>query len=60
MNYKEQDKEIQKLLKRISIKSKNFAKANSKPGNSQYYEDLLAVKNDLLDADNFLHNEYLK
>jgi len=49
--YKDQDKEIQALLKSISKKSKAFANADH---NSVYYEDLLHVISELKDIDNFL------
>lgn len=49
--YKQQNKEIQKLLKSISKKSNRFAKAEY---SSKYFEDLLTVKNDLEDINNFL------
>ena len=49
--YKDQDKEIQELLKSISKKSKTFAKADH---NSPHYDDLYNIISELKDIDNFL------
>lgn len=45
-----QDKEIQKLLKNISKKSKKFADKNG----GEWYQDLETVLSDLKEIDNFL------
>ena len=49
--YKDQNKEIQALLKSISKKSKAFAKDDH---NSPHYGDLYNVISELKDIDNFL------
>lgn len=54
--YKVQNKEVQDLLKRISIKSKNFAKQTT---SSPYFGDLLSVIDDLKSIDSFLNDKYL-
>lgn len=54
--YKEQNSEIQKLLKRISTKTKNFAKQEGNPN----FGDLGAVLSDLQNIDHFLSDKYLK
>ena len=55
MNYQEQYKEIENLLNRIRIKSKNFSETTKNP----HYEDLSYVLNELKDIDIFLNDKYL-
>ena len=55
MSYKEQYKEIEKLLNRIKIKSKNFSETTQ----NTYYDDLSYVLNELKDIDTFLNDKYL-
>ena len=54
-SYKEQNAEIQRLIKRISIKSKNFAKQTANPN----FGDLGSVLSDLIEIDSFLNDKYL-
>jgi hypothetical protein len=51
MSYKDQDKEIQKLLKSISKKSKGFA---SRKHETPYYNDLQYVLSELKEINKFL------
>jgi dynactin complex subunit len=55
MTYKEQFKEIENLLNRIKIKTKNFSEIEKNP----YFEDLSYVFNELKNIDNFLNDKYL-
>ena len=55
MNYKEQFKEIENLLNRIKIKTKNFSEIEKNPN----FEDLSYVFNELKNIDNFLNDKYL-
>ena len=55
MNYAEQYKEIENLLNRIRIKSKNFSETTKNP----HYEDLSYVLNELRDIDNFMGDKCL-
>jgi hypothetical protein len=55
MNYMEQYKEIEILLNRIKIKSKNFSVIEMNP----YYEDLSYVLYELKEIDAFLNDKYL-
>ena len=55
MNYKEQYKEIENLLNRIQIKTKNFSEIEQNP----YFDDLSFVLNELKDIDSFISDKYL-
>jgi len=55
MTYKEQFKEIENLLNRIKIKTKNFSEIEKNPN----FEDLSYVFNELKNIDNFLNDKYL-
>lgn len=55
MTYKEQYKEIENLLDRIKIKSKNFSETEKNP----HFDDLSSVLNELKDIDNFMNDKYL-
>jgi len=55
MTYKDQNVEIQKLLKRISTKSKNFTKQESNPN----YGDLGHIIEELKEVDRFINDKYL-
>lgn len=50
MTYKEQYKEIENLLNRIKIKTKNF----SETGKNPHFEDLSFVLDELKYTDNFM------
>jgi len=54
MAYQEQYKEIENLLSRIQIKTKNFSDTEN-----PYFDDLSYVLNELKDIDNFLNDKYL-
>lgn len=51
-----QNEDIQKLLKRISVKSENFAKENK----GKHFDDLATTRKELEEIDSFLNNRYLK
>jgi len=51
----EQNREIQQLLRIIAQKCKNFAEEHA----NTYYGDLGAVKQDLMNVNNFLSDKYL-
>lgn len=55
MTYKEQFKEIENLLNRIKIKTKNFSEREENP----YFDDLSHVLSELKDIDNFINDKYL-
>ena len=55
MTYKEQYKEIENLLNRIKIKTKNFSEIEQNP----YFDDLSFVLNELKDIDDFMNDKYL-
>ncbi len=55
MTYKEQYKEIENLLNRIKIKTKNFSETEKNPN----FDDLSFVLNELKDIDSFMNNKYL-
>lgn len=55
MNYQEQYKEIDNLLNRIRVKTKNFSENEKNP----YYDDLSYVLKELRDIEGFLSDRYL-
>lgn len=55
MTYKEQYKEIDNLLSRIRIKTKNFSEIVKTP----YFDDLSYVLNELKDIESFMSDKYL-
>ena len=55
MTYKEQYKEIENLLNRIRIKTKNFSEIEENP----YFDDLSYILSELKDIDNFINDKYL-
>ena len=56
MNYKEQYKEIETLLNRIKVKTKNFSETEK----NTYYDDLSYILGELKDIDSFLSDKYLQ
>ena len=55
MTYKEQYKEIENLLNRIKIKTKNFSEIEKNPK----FDDLSYILSELKDIDNFINDKYM-
>ena len=55
MIYKEQYKEIENLLNRIKIKTKNFSEIEKNPN----FDDLSFILGELKDIDDFINDKYM-
>ena len=54
MTYKEQYKEIENLLNRIKIKTRNFSEIEKNPN----FDDLSFILDELKDIDDFINDKY--